>query len=321
VNIITSRIRLVAILAIVALSARCFFFNDGRLVPNEGRYGLYALDLASGDIGLIWATDDPLTNLALDPAGSRFAFSRRFGADDLEHEEICLVGTDGSGFRRLTDNSFLDTYPAWSPAGDRIAYLSWPDSTLDIYTMTSTGDSVQLLYDSGFHDADPNWVGSHIAFTTGSRVWLMNDDGTQARQVTDPPRAGEWGNAVLPFGDYDPRLSPDGARMVFERLVDDQTTHGNYDLFLVNTDGTGETRLTTTGWTQGVANWSPDGERLVYLVSAVGTEGRYDIWLTNADGTNPRCVVPGYVPAGFLCHSPLFDATGDTIYFIGQWWQ
>ena len=308
-------------LSLAALSFRCSLLGDNRTVPREGRFGIYALDLASGDIRLVRATDDRLVILALDPAGSHFAFSRCFGGDDWEHEEVCVVDADGEGFRRLTDNDYLDTYPVWSPSGSHILHLSWPDSTLSIYTMTRTGDSVRLLYDSGFHDSDPSWVGGQVAFTSRHRVWLMNDDGTGARPVSDPPRAGERGNAVLPFGDYDPRLSPDGRRIVFSRLVNDLTVHGNYDLFLINPDGTGETRLTTTGWTQGVANWSPDGRRLVFLVSAVGTEGSYDIWLMNADGTNPRNVTPAYVPADFLCHSPLFAPDGETIYFIGQWWE
>jgi len=91
----------------------------------------------------------------------------------------------------------------------------------------------------------------------------MNSDGTNARRVTDPPRAGEWGDAVLPFGDYDPRISPDGSRVVFERLVDDSTQYGNYDLFMVNLDGSSEIRLTENGWTQGLVSWSNDGQTLV----------------------------------------------------------
>ncbi len=307
--------------ALLLISVRCYLFNDGRLVPKEGHFGIYTIDLATGDIGLIWAVEDRLDKLALDPAGQRLAFSRRIGCDDLEHEELCTIGIDGTGYARLTDNDILDTYPAWSPDGSRLMYLSWPDSTLDIWLMQADGDNARLLYDSGSHDADISWVENEVAFTTGSRAWMMNDDGTGARQVTDPPRAGEWGNAVLPFGDYDPRLSPDATRIVFERMVDDQTTHGNYDIFLINPDGTGETRLTETGWTQGIANWSPDGQELIFLVSAVGTEGRYDIWLMDADGTNRRDVMPGYVPSDFLCHNPLFGPYDDIVFFIGEWWE
>ena len=105
----------------------------------------------------------------------------------------------------------------------------------------------------------------------------MNSDSTELRQLTDPPRAGEWGNAVLPFGDYDPRISPDGSTVVYERMADDSSPHGNYDLFLVDIDGSNERRLTETGWTQGIASWSPSGENLIFLVSAKGLEGAYDM--------------------------------------------
>ena len=299
----------------------CGLFGDNRAVPHEGRFGIYWLCPASGDIGLVWSGSSRMSNLALDPSGTRFAFGCRIDGDSLADEEICLVNADGTSFGLLTHNEYLDTYPAWSPQGDRIAYLSWPDSTLDIWLMDANGANRHRFYDSGSHDGDLSWVGNRIAFTTGSRIWLMNDDGTSPTQVTDPPRAGEWGNAVLPFGDYDPRISPDGSRIVFERMVDDSTVHGNYDLFSINQDGTVETRLTSTGWTQGMANWSPDGNELVFIVSAVGNEGRYDIWLVDADGSNRRDITPGYVPEGFLCHCPLFDPSGDTVWFIGEWWE
>jgi hypothetical protein len=231
-------------------------------------------------------------------------------------------------------------------------FLSWPDSTLDVYVMKADGDSVELRFDSGTHDGDPSWVGTHVAFTTGSRVWLMDEDGTNAVQLTNPPRAGEWGNAVLPFGDYDPRIRPDGQRIVFERLVDDQTVHGNYDLFLVNPDGTDETRLTETGYTQGMANWShsdaparncagrstqqesgvrnPEseaaeqelrGQKLVFVVSAIGTTGVYDIWEIAGDGTGAHSITPAYFPNEFLCHSPLYSADDARVYFIGEWYE
>jgi Tol biopolymer transport system component len=315
--------RLLTLLAgfvILLVLPGCGLFGDNRVVPHQYRFGIYWLCPASGDIGLFYSSSGRMSNLDLNRAGTRFVFAHRIGGDELADEEICLVDTDARWLHRLTDNDFLDTYPVFAPDGHRIVYLSWPDSTLDIWLMDS-GGVPGLLYDSGSHDGDPSWFGSRIAFTTGSRVWLMNDDGTNPVQVTDPPRAGEWGNAVLPFGDYDPRFSPDGSCIVFERLVDDQTIHGNYDLFAINPDGTNETRLTTTGWTQGMANWSPDGTELVFLVSAVGTEGRYDIWLMDADGSNRRDITPEYVPDDFLCHCPLFDASGDTVWFIGEWWE
>ncbi len=179
----------------------------------------------------------------------------------------------------------------------------------------------RLLYDSGFHDADLHWVGDKIAFTRNSQIWIMDEDGTGAIRLTDPPKAGEWGEAVLPFGDYDPRISPDGEKIVFERMVDDSSPHGNYDLFVIDSDGSNEKRLTDSGWTQGLAAWSPSGDRLVYSVAAVGDEGRYDIYMMNSDGSQIQDLTSQHFPPGLLAHEPVFSADGSKIFFIGEWWD
>src|SRR4030043_1768876 len=218
----------------------------GAAVPYQRRWGIYRLDLGTSQIDLIYTCDEKLSGLRLSPAGEAFVFTKRLGEGTDANEEICVVGLDGSGYTRLTDNRRLDTYPAWSPNGARIAFLAMSE-TLDIHVMDRDGGAEALLYDSGYHDADIHWVGDAIAFTRNFQIWVMDSDGTDARRVTDPPRAGEWGGAVLPFGDYDPRISPDGEKLVFERMVDDASPHGNYDLFVISLDGAGETRLTETG--------------------------------------------------------------------------
>jgi Tol biopolymer transport system component len=187
--------------------------------------------------------------------------------------------------------------------------------------MNSDGGGEQLLYDSGGNDADIDWGNEIIAYTQDSQIWVINDDGTQPTQITDPPNAGEWGNANLPFGDYDPRISPDGTQIAFERLEDDQSIHGNYDIYLADPEDSTETQLTDTGYSQGLASWSHSGSQLVYLVAAIGDEGKYDIWIINSDGTDNRNVTPEYYPAEFLCHSPIFSVDDTKVYFIGEWWE
>jgi Tol biopolymer transport system component len=187
--------------------------------------------------------------------------------------------------------------------------------------MNSDGGNQRLLYDSGGHDADLDWVGDHIVFTRDSQIWMMNGDGTHVHQLTDPTNAGVWGNSVLPFGDYDPRISPDGSLVVFERLVNDTTEHGNYELFIIGVDGEGEHNITGTGWTQGIAQWSSTGEELIYLVSAIGLEGRYDIYRINADGSGITDLSSELYPPGFLAHHPIYAGDDSTIYFVGHWWN
>jgi Tol biopolymer transport system component len=291
------------------------------VVPYQEKWGIYELDPSTWSVNLVYTTSYMITAIRLNNAGDTFAFSQRIDGDEYADEEICTLGVDGTGFRRLTHNDYMDVYPVWSPDGSRIAFLSWPSETLDIYVMDSEGGNQELLYDSGFHDSDIHWRGNKIAFTRNSQIWVMDDDGTGATQLTDHPRAGEWGNAVLPFGDYDPRISPDRSRIVFERMVDDASPHGNYDLFCVNIDGSGEAALTDTGWTQGMAVWSSSGEELVYLVSAIGTEGRYDIYTVNSEGTDQRDLTSDLFPQSFLAHCPLFSPDDSKIYFVGEWWD
>jgi Tol biopolymer transport system component len=284
------------------------------------RWAIHALDLTTGQTDLVYSTPNEIEKLRVNDTGDRIAFAQMVGGDTLEDTEIFTIGVDGSDLHRLTDNDVMDLYPAWSPDGSTIAFLTSRGANLDIYTMNADGADQQLLFDSGTHDADIHWRDDLISFTSGSRIWLMASDGSDARPLTDPPRAGEWGNAVLPFGDYDPRISPDGSRVVFSRLVDDESEHGNYDLFVVGVDGTDLTRLTETGYTQGVAAWSHDGERLVYIVAAADGVGRYDMYMMNADGTGNHNATPDCYPEALVIHWAVFSPDDTKIYFVGEWW-
>jgi len=51
----------------------------------------------------------------------------------------------------------------------------------------------------------------------------------------------------LPFGDYNPFLNSDGTKILFERMIDDETSHGIYEIYAVNVDGSDEVALTDTG--------------------------------------------------------------------------
>jgi Tol biopolymer transport system component len=160
-----------------------------------------------------------------------------------------------------------------------------------------------------------------MVFTRNSQIWTLNPDGMGAHQLSDPPRAGEWGKANLPFGDYDPRISPDGLSIVFERMVDDRSPHGNYDLFLININGTNLIKLTDSGYTQGLAEWSHTGRRIAYIDTAVNEVGQYDLYLTDPEGNDHKNITPSYFPETFLIHRANFSVADTHIYFIGEWWS
>jgi TolB protein len=297
--------------------------TEVKTVPHLGKYGIYSLDLASSIVDLIYSTDDEVytSALRLNYRGDRLVFAQMVDGNASEDSEIFTIGTDGTGLRRLTDNDHWDLYPAWSAGDTKVAFLSMRGKDLDIYTMDPDGSGQALIFDSGSHDADIDSRGDVIVFTSGSAIWKINGDGKGLARVTSPPDAGRWGRANLPAGDYDPRLDPSGTKVAFERLVDTASVHGGYDLFTVNTDGSGEHRLTNTGYSQGLASWSHAGDKIVYVVAAINGEGKYDAYMVNADGTGNHSITPAYFPPGFLVYSPVFSGDDSKIYFIGRWWE
>jgi len=293
------------------------------LVPHEVSWGIYELDLETSEVRVIYSSPDEIQGsaLRLNSQGNRFLFAQKTGGTSDNNLEIYSIGTDGQNLTRLTENQYMDVYPAWSPDDSRVAFLTLREGDLDIYMMDANGGDATLYYDSGSHDGDIDWAGDCMVFTSGSAIWKLEDNGVLATCITDPPHRGEWGEANLPAGDYDPRLSPDGSKIVFERLEDTAAPNGGYNFFVINVDGTGETRLTDTDYAQGLANWSRAGDHLVYVVAAIDGKGIYDIYMMNADGTDNRNITPDYFPPDFLCHSPVFSADDSKIYFIGQWWE
>ncbi|HOP08919.1 MAG TPA: hypothetical protein PLC12_01745 [Candidatus Methanofastidiosa archaeon] len=118
-----------------------------------------------------------------------------------------------------------------------------------------------------------------------------------------------------------PQLDPTCTRIVFERLEDDSSPHGNYNIYSIGIDGNNEERLTDTGYSQGFASWSHSGDRLVFMVSAIGDKGVYDIYVMNADGSDCANVTPQCYPDEFLCSCPIFSIDDSRIYFVGEWWE
>src|SRR5690242_858228 len=77
-----------------------------------------------------------------------------------------------------------------------------------------------------------------------------------------------------------PRISPDGALVVYERhFADRMADVFRSNLWIVHADGTGHRPLTSGDRNDGDARWSPDGSRLAYVSSAEGSAQIYVRWM------------------------------------------
>ena len=59
--------------------------------------------------------------------------------------------------------------------------------------------------------------------------------------------------------DGSPSWSSDGGRIAFDSLRD-----GNGEIYVMNADGSGQTRLTDDPGFDGSPSWSPDGSRIAF---------------------------------------------------------
>jgi hypothetical protein len=84
---------------------------------------------------------------------------------------------------------------------------------------------------------------------------------------------------MLNYGaDQGASYSPDGTRIAFMNNYD-----GDYEICVMNADGTGVNQLTKNSSLDAYPSWSPDGTQIAFTSNR---DGDLDIWVMNADGSN-----------------------------------
>lgn len=111
--------------------------------------------------------------------------------------------------------------------------------------------------------------------------------------------------STTPGSDAQLAWSADGSRIAFRSNRD-----GNFEVYVANADGSGQTRLTTTPTPPSDArpfssmpSWSPSGDQIVFRSNRAGEA---DIWVMDADGARQRKLraldgderYPGFSPDG-----------------------
>lgn len=237
-------------------------FESDRNDPNPVRcfpnctYDLYVMN-ADGT-GERQLTDTPYiseTNADWSPDGTQIMYDADVGGDG--NGEIYVLNVEDALVsaaepKRLTDGKSDDRFADWSPDGTQIAFSSKRDGNWEIYVMNADGTDPRRMTDNAVNDFFPDWSpdGTQIAYfvmpanlaARGQDLYIMNADGSDARQLTD----------TQPIVDEDPAWSPDGKRLAFQSDRD-----GNFEIYLINVDGTNEQRLTTNHTQEYWPAWRP----------------------------------------------------------------
>ena len=177
-----------------------------------------------------------------------------------------------------------------------IAFDSWTGTSQDIGIFSPAGISAPptfLTTTADFSEHAPRWSpdGSRIAYMGHPQVgeddrrdlqdiWVMDADGQHKTQVTNTP----WREEV-------PAWTADG-RIVF--CGQETSDPGDWDIYLMNADGSDLRNLTNTNPATTFECWpspAPSGNKLAFT-RATPSEGP-DIWTMKLDGTHPRKVTSG----------------------------
>jgi Tol biopolymer transport system component len=211
------------------------------------------------------------------PAGARYFWP-------LYPYNIFTANADGTDLKKITDNPKYDAEPVVSADGKQIVFGSQRDGNFDVYIMNADGSNMRRLTDRMGYNGGPwfspdgtkivwrawypetdaeksQWKDSMennyiLAFPLD--LWVMDVDGSNKRMVLH--------NAATNFA---PSWHPDGKRIIFASNRDDwhadiKAYGHNFELYLINVDGSNLTRLTYNTVFDSFPMFSPDGKKLVW---------------------------------------------------------
>ena len=204
-----------------------------------------------------------------------------------EQMNLFILRPDGSSLKEISKH-IEDNRPAWSSADNRLAFSSTMhgDKQSRIYVMDEVPFEGRQQEGRPLNFGPDDVRGDSPTWTPDHRIVYRGCDNT-----VEPARCGLF---IIPSGqgahpatqltehqeDAAPAVSPNPAdgRIAFMSSRD-----GNWEVYVMNADGTGLKRLTQDAAHDGLPVWSPDGKSLAYVSNQGGV---WAVWVMSPDGSN-----------------------------------
>jgi len=189
-----------------------------------------------------------------------------------DYNQLCLINADGTSYQQLTDVEANNYYPTYSPDGGSIVYASNQNGgVFDLFLFIFDGARLIRLTNFIGNVISPSFSpnGKKIIFANRAAegptsLWTIDNNGQNQNLLYAGPNtivAADW--------------SPDGNTIAFAMQVN---APGEYEIFLVNSDGTNARQLTNgLPGIGGSIDWSPDGKYLLIYAGATGDKNIFRI--------------------------------------------
>ncbi len=247
---------------------------------SKGAREIYSADINGENVERL--THFPKAQIKKGPVWSPNGKKIAFHADSNDGAQIFVMDANGKNLNQLTDLSGYNVEPHWSPDGNRIIFNSIPESgKVKMMMIDFDGSNVKQL----FNPDGQNWyprmnTRNEIIFTSDFDhenyydIYIMNLDGSNIRQLTS-----------IKSINWFPEYSPDEDKIVFHSNRDDPelSDAGDYNLYIMNTDGNELRKITDLPGQELHAKWHPSGDKLIFGWHNNGSKGLHTLDISTGE--------------------------------------
>lgn len=192
--------------------------------------------------------------------------------------DVWIVSKEGGVARKLSSPKGRESFPKFSPEGDKVAFSGNYDGNTDIYIISSSGGMPERLT----HHPEEDWVvdwypeGESILM----RSKMLSPRERYNRLFRQPLQGGMPEVLPLPFGEIG-SFSPDGKSLAFQYKARQANAWKRYkggtasDLWILNLQDQSLRKFTDYDGTDALPMWHKD---TIYFLSDRGAQERLNIW-------------------------------------------
>ncbi|XP_007019162.2 PREDICTED: uncharacterized protein LOC18592396 [Theobroma cacao] len=284
--------------------------------PNSSFRHIELFDLVKNEFIELTRHVSPTThhlNPFISPDSARVGYHKCRGESNGGKSPQLLLENVRSPVPNLSLFRVDGSFPSFSPAGDRIAYVDFPG----VYVVNRDGSNLRQAFPlNAFATAwDP--IRKGIVYTSAGPEFAseITEVDIVAINVDDVDQSNFKRLTIGGKNNAFPSPSPDGKWIVFRS---GRTGHKNlYIMDAIEGEAGGLWRLTEGPWTDTMCNWSPDGDWIAFASDRDNPgSGSFELYLIHPNGTGLRRLVKSG-SAGRANH-PSFSPDGTYVVFTSD---